>query len=187
MGEVKARGRAGHSPLPRRANAALARAAGLSLVEALAAMFVLAVGAVGVAGLQGAALAANRAALHRSEAVYAAVDLLERARANPAASYAVALGAAPPAFRDCIAASCSPAQLAAFDLATWKCGLGASQGSAACVAAQTAMAGFAPAQPGLPQGDGGVSVGADGVLAITVQWRAPGAAAPVRITFRGAL
>lgn len=159
---------------------------GLSLVEALVALFVLAVGAVGIAGLQGAALAANRAALHRSEAVYAAVDLLERARANPAASYAIALGAAPPAFRDCISASCSPAQLAAFDLATWKCGLGAGQDGATCLGAQTALAGFAPAQPGLPEGDGGVAAGADGALTITVQWRAPGLSAPARIVLRGA-
>ena len=153
-------------------------------MEVLAALLLLATGAAGSAGLQHAALRANRAALHRSEAVYAAADMLERTRANPAAAYNIAIGAAPPSFRNCIDASCRPAELAAFDLATWKCALGAWQGGAGCAAAEAALASFAPSQPGLPEGDGSVAAGANGAVAVTVQWRAPGSAAPARITLR---
>ena len=161
-----------------------AGALGLSLIETLTAMFVLSVGALGLAGGQSAALAANRAALHRSEAVAAAADIIERARANRGANYAVALGAAPPAVPDCVASACSPAELAAFDLGTWKCAFGAWQTEPACAAAQTVLAGFAPAQPGLPDGDGSVAIGPDGAVLVAVQWQERGAANPVRIALR---
>ena len=161
-----------------------AGALGLSLIETLTAMFVLSVGALGLAGGQSAALAVNRAALHRSEAVAAAVDIIERARANRGANYAVALGAAPPAAPDCVAGACSPAELAAFDLGTWKCAFGAWQTEPACAAAQTVLAGFAPAQPGLPDGDGSVAIGPDGAVLVAVQWQERGAANPARIALR---
>ena len=147
-------------------------------------MFVLSVGALGLAGGQSAALAANRAALHRSAAVAAAADIVERARANPGAAYDIALGATPPAVPNCVAAACSPAELAAFDLGTWKCAFGMWQTAPACAAAQAVLAGFVPAEPGLPEGDGSVAIGPDGAVLVAVQWQERGAANPVRIVLR---
>lgn len=173
--------------LPAVANTGGRGARGLSLIETLTAMFVLSVGALGLAGGQSAALAANRAALHRSAAVAAAVDIIERARANPGAAYDIALGAGPPAVPNCVTAACSPAELAAFDLGTWKCAFGTWQTAPGCTGAQALLAGFAPAEPGLPDGDGSVAVGVDGIIAVTVQWRARGGADPVRIALRTGL
>ena len=156
---------------------------GLSLVETLTAMFVLAVGALGLASGQGVAVAANRAALHRSEAVAAMADIIERARANPAGNYDTPLGGAPPAFRDCIASACTPAQLAAFDVATWKCALGAWEDAAPCVAAQAALAAFAPAISRLPEGDASFTT-SGGEAVVVVQWRARGRPNPVQVRLR---
>ena len=153
-------------------------------METLTAMFVLSVGALALAGGQGAALAANRAALYRSEAVAAAADIIERARANPGAVYGTALGAAPPTVPNCVAAACSPAELAAFDLGTWKCAFGSWQAAPGCAAAQAVLAGFAPEQPGLPDGDGSFATSAAGDIVVTVQWRARGQPNPVQITLR---
>ena len=163
--------------------AAWGASTGLSLVETLTAMFVLAVGALGLASGQGVAVAANRAALHRSEAVAAMADIIERARANPAGNYDTPLGGAPPAFRDCIASACTPAELAAFDVATWKCALGAWEEAAPCVAAQAALAAFAPAQSRLPEGDASFTA-SGGEAVVVVQWRVRGRPDPVQVRLR---
>lgn len=59
---------------------------GFTLVEVLVALFIIAVGILGVMGLQLSTLQANQSASHRSQAVWAASDILDRMRANRTAA-----------------------------------------------------------------------------------------------------
>mgnify|MGYP006188879267 FL=1 len=100
------------------------RQRGFTLIEILVAVVVLVVGVLGVVVLEVTSKRGTFDALQRSTATSLAEDILERMRANPNAvrtnSYNLVLGEgliAPPAV-DCVGinASCSAAQLAAFDL-----------------------------------------------------------------------
>lgn len=151
---------------------AAGRCRGNSLMEVLAAVLVVGVAALGVAKLELLNGQTNRAALERSMATLLADDMIERLRANPEAAYAaIGEGDSPPAFVDCLAASCAPAQLASFDIAVWKCSLGGWRDAAPCQAAR--QAGALPStdlQPGLPAGDGSVVFAGD-LATVTVSWR----------------
>jgi len=104
---------------------------GVSLIEALVALLVLALGIMGMAGIQTRTLVESRASNSRSVALQLADDLLDRMQANsavrlnpPAISpYVMGWGAAAAPPVDCLAASCTGAQLAAFDLFQWKTSL----------------------------------------------------------------
>lgn len=149
--------------------------AGASLIEVLVALFVVATGALGLAGLQLASAQHNRAAAHRTLAVLLAGDMLERMRVNPGVRYPdVGLGP-PGGVVDCVARPCTPAELAAFDVAVWKCSLGRWNDEAPCVAAR-AIGVLPPLarQPGLPRGDGSISRGPAGAT-VTVAWQGIGA------------
>ncbi len=157
------------TPLPPR------RRAGYSLIEVLLAVLVVGVGALGVAGLQLLSSQNVRAALERSVALLLAEDMLELIRANPDADYVAALGDAPASFADCLASSCTPAELAAFDVALWKCSLGRWHDEASCQGMRIAGLLDAPRrQPGLPAGDGAIAVDAAGVVVVTVTWQSAG-------------
>jgi len=95
-------------------------ATGFTLVETMVALLVVCVGMLGIAALQGQALVAVGTAIRRSTAIDLAGNMAERIRANRTAGPAYA--AAPPA-QSCAdgtpGASCTPAQLAALDLADW--------------------------------------------------------------------
>lgn len=143
---------------------------GLSLMEVLTATVVLAVGASGLGVLQAGALRDSRDALQRTEAIVLASDMLERVRANPGGGYAAALGDGPGA-APCILRACDPRQLADFDVATWKCRLGAWTEAPQCAALRAAGALLPEGQAGLPEGDGAIAVDADGRVRVTVAWR----------------
>ena len=151
----------------------LARTGGVTLTETLVAILVMSTGALGLAGLQAENLRAGRDAYERSVAVQRAADILDRIRANPAAAEgAFEVGAGPPVFQDCLRAACDPRTMARFDVAVWKCALGAWREDAVCVQLRQAgaLAG-ADAMPGLPRGDGAVVVdAATGLVTITVSW-----------------
>ena len=144
---------------------------GLSLLEVLTASLVLAVGVSGLAALEAGALRDGREALQRTEAVVLAADMLDRVRANPAGNYRTGFGDGPPAGLACTVRDCGPDELAAFDVATWKCRLGMWTASQTCAALRGSGALLGPEQPGLPEGDGTVLVSADGQLRVTVAWR----------------
>lgn len=114
---------------------------GATLIEVLISMLVLAVGILGLMGLQINGKRTNYEALQRSAAVSLAQDMINRMRANSNialtgtfldANYdtvtltytggGVGGGqvAAPPADCAAVGAACTPAQLAAFDLANWE-------------------------------------------------------------------
>lgn len=157
---------------PRRHAGRQAAQSGLSLMEVLTATVVLAVGASGLGVLQAGALRDGREALQRTEAIVLAADMLERVRANPGGGHAAGLGDGPGARRSCIFVECDPRELAEFDVATWKCRLGAWTRAPACDALRAAGALLPEGQAGLPEGDGAVAVEADGRVRVTVTWRA---------------
>lgn len=153
---------------------------GLSMIELLVAVLVLAIGVLGITALQMVSLQNNRGALFRAEAVQLAYDMMDRIRANPegavpgAAYDGLAIADAPPGAANCVAGNCSQAQMVTFDQAVWKCSLGNFNANAQCAAFRAA--GVLPPeddQPGLPEGDGSIAVDGAGVVTITVQWTEP--------------
>jgi type IV pilus assembly protein PilV len=102
--------------------------AGFTLVEVLVALFVVALGVAGAAAVQTLAVRAAGEAARMSDGTQLAESLAQRMRANPAAMalpdganpylfFDFEPGAALPPAGSCYgSASCTPAQLAAFDL-----------------------------------------------------------------------
>ena len=155
---------------------------GHSLIEVLVALLVIATGVLGAVALQVASLQGNRAALDRTVASHAAWSMVDRIRANPDAGYDAALDEAPPGSRNCTAAPCTPADLAAFDTAAWKCSLGRWQDETACE--DLTAIGFVPPPGGrLPSGDGAIVTDA-GRVTVTVRWRRAGGEAALTVATR---
>lgn len=158
----------------------LTRVLGFSMTETLVAVLVMGIGVLGVSALQMVSLQNNRSALVRSEAVQLAYDLMDRIRANPigdvpGAAYAdLSIGNPPPSAPNCVARACSQQEMVRFDQALWKCSLGGFEHHATCIAFRDGgvLPGFAQ-QPGLPAGDGAVTVDSAGVVSITVRWLEP--------------
>ena len=93
---------------------------GFTLVEAMVALVVLAVGMLGIAGLYVTTLRSSGGAIYRMQAVNLAADLADRIRANPGGQLAYTL---PAANNNCYGAGsvdCAPALLAANDLFVWQ-------------------------------------------------------------------
>ena len=110
--------------------AASGRQRGSSLIEALIALFVLALGVMSMALVQTQTLVESRTTNLRAVAVMMAEDLSERMQVNLAGrpgfdAYLTDWGppaaVAPPS---CLSQLCTGAQLAAFDLHQWKTNLG---------------------------------------------------------------
>lgn len=101
---------------------------GVSMIESLVAILVLAIGVMGLAGLQTRSLVETRLTNARANALLLANDLSERMRLNRAAAlssvstdrYDLAFGSSiagsPP---DCIANTCTSNNLRTFDLNEW--------------------------------------------------------------------
>jgi type IV pilus assembly protein PilV len=147
------------------------KAAGFSLIELLVAVLIMGVGVLGVTGLQMVSLQNNRDALLRSEALQSAYDIMDRMRVNAAGNYdGVDYGDAPAAPTNCFTSTCSAAQMAAFDIAVWQCGLGEYNTEAECVALRDGT--ILPVvgdQPGLPDGEGSIDIDA-GMATVTIRW-----------------
>ena len=100
---------------------------GFTLVEVLIALLVLSFGLLGIANLQLSGVSKSRVSFERSQAALLSNEIVERIRSNlPAATagnYNLAAGAAAATpSSNCIgvSANCSPADLAAADLAYWQ-------------------------------------------------------------------
>ncbi len=141
------------------------RQRGFTLIEVLVAMLVLAIGLMGVASLQVLGVQGNTSALNKNLAAQLAYDLADRVRANPSVSYAIDFETAPPAPTNCLqaAANCSPAAMATFDLAQWKCAMGTHAAHARCANIMPA------ANMTLPMGDGQIAR-AGSQYRIQVRW-----------------
>lgn len=121
---------------------------GFSLIEVLVAVLVVSVGVLGVAALQLVSLQNNTSALLRTQAFQYAYDIIDRARANPGTSYAIAMDDDPPGVVDCENAECGAAQMRAYDLNTWLTNVAAD----------------------LPSGDGEVAEAGD-MVTVTIRWQ----------------
>ena len=153
------------------------RSSGFTMMELLFAVPVMGIGVLGVTGLQLVSLQNNQEALVRSEAVQLAYDIMDRIRVNPGAGVpgaaydGVALGADPAAPNDCVANTCTVAQMTAFDIALWKCSLGGFNAEDVCQDMRDDdLLPPETEQPGLPNGDGAIVVSGAGVVTVTVQW-----------------
>jgi type IV pilus assembly protein PilV len=103
------------------------RELGVSLIEALVALLVLALGVMGMAGIQTRTLVESRTTNSRAVAIQMADDLSERMQANvairlsnPATNPYVVGWGTPATATDCFSNNCTGAQLAGFDLVQWK-------------------------------------------------------------------
>jgi type IV pilus assembly protein PilV len=93
---------------------------GFTLVEVLVALVVLSIGLLGLAGLQSRGLQFNQGAVMRTQATQLIYDLSDRMRANIKAFETGAYLGAGAATATChTSGGCTPAQMAADDLATW--------------------------------------------------------------------
>jgi type IV pilus assembly protein PilV len=140
------------------------RQSGFSLIEAMVALLVIAVGLLGIAGMQGLAINSNATSRVRSVAALEATSMVSMMRANNAywgvnaASAAVSGGVLGgnatltglgTTVASCLNAVCSPSAMAASDLQRWAAGLAAQ----------------------LPQGAGTVvCTGAPLVCTVSVSW-----------------
>ncbi|PZO16184.1 MAG: type IV pilus modification protein PilV [Burkholderiales bacterium] len=100
---------------------------GTSLLEALVALLVLALGVLGLTRIHVSSMLESRHTTTRSIAVSMATDMMERMRANPApaavnryAAYTTVFGKLDAPNTLCNTSKCQSADLAAFDLWVWK-------------------------------------------------------------------
>ena len=161
----------------------ITKQSGFTMIELLVAVLVMGVGVLGVTGLQLVSLQNNQAALMRAEAAQLAYDILDRIRVNPGtgavagvAYNGIAVGDEPAVPTNCLENTCTTAQMTAFDVAIWKCSLGAYNGEDVCIDIRD-WAGDEVAlppeaqQPGLPNGDGSIAVdGVTRMITVTVEW-----------------
>lgn len=135
-------------------------------MEVLVALAVLSIGLLGMAGMQLFSLKSSHDAYLRTQATLFAYDLIDKMRANRdealAGAYDSALNAIPGVVPNCQTGNCTATQLANYELAEWKCGLGMYAGNASCSAPLNMT-------PILPNGDGTVLRNGN-VFTITVTW-----------------
>ncbi len=97
---------------------------GISLIESLVAIVVMALGILGILGVQMRTLTDTQTSVRRAQAVRLIEDLSERMKVNPNAlidlSAYVSAFSAEPSPGDCQTKNCTHSQLAAYDLGTWK-------------------------------------------------------------------
>lgn len=155
-----------------RALRALKKQAGIALLDALFAFFLLSIGILGVARVHGEAIQQSSSAATQTMADALARQMFERMRLNPAGVTAARYNAVTATVADpaCIgtAGGCTEATLAATDIGEWYASLAAS----------------------LPQGGGSVSGGGHGsVFTVTVTWveNAPGGPVNRQWAVRGRL
>lgn len=93
---------------------------GLSLIEVLVTLLTVSLALLGTVGLQAFSLRLNQGAQFRIQAVLMVADLVERLEANKAGAASGFYLQPGDASKNCVAQSCSQADLAAYDLAQWR-------------------------------------------------------------------
>ena len=145
---------------------------GFTLMEILVTLLVLSIGLLGLAGMQVFSLTSNYDAYLRTQATFFAYELIDKLNANRSealsGSYDTTLSSIAGSVTNCQSntATCSPNQLAVFEVTQWKCALGSYQGNAVCNAPLDMT-------PILPNGDGTVTR-SGGQLTVSVQWQGRG-------------
>lgn len=100
---------------------------GITLLESMIAIVLVALGVLGILGMQLRTLADTQTSVRRAQAIRLIEDLSERVKANPSAlvagvmqGYETDWGDVEGAVPDCAAAACTPADMARADMAQWK-------------------------------------------------------------------
>ena len=101
---------------------------GMSLLESLVAIVVMALGILGILGVQMRTLTDTQTSVRRAQAIRLIEDLSERMKVNPNAlgninNYTGGWTTTPPtaaAAKNCASVPCSHGELATYDLAEWK-------------------------------------------------------------------
>ena len=93
---------------------------GFSIIEVLVTLLTASLALLGTVGLQAYSLRLNQGALFRIQAVLLVADLAERLEANKAGAVAGLYLQPGDSTKNCVAQPCSPADLAAYDLAQWR-------------------------------------------------------------------
>ncbi|WP_313314173.1 type IV pilus modification protein PilV [Pulveribacter sp.] len=98
---------------------------GITLIESLVAIVVMALGILGVVGVQMRTLSDTQNTLRRAQAIRLMESLGEQMKVAPNAlasldAYVTGWGTPPAAAADCETQACSQAELAAYDLRQWK-------------------------------------------------------------------
>ena len=98
---------------------------GITLIESLVAIVVVALGILGILGVQLRTLADTQTGVRRAQAIRLIEDLSERTKVNPSslgniAAYTAGWGSAPAAPTDCGSATCTTDDLARYDINRWK-------------------------------------------------------------------
>lgn len=100
---------------------------GITLLESMIAIVLVALGVLGILGVQLRTLADTQTSVRRAQAIRLIEDLSERMKANPSAlvagvmqGYETGWGDVEGAVPDCAAAACTPADLARADMVQWK-------------------------------------------------------------------
>ncbi len=141
--------------------------AGFTLIEVLIAVVILAGGLLGLAALQATTLRNNQSAYFRSLATQLAYDISDRMRSNRAGVIAGVYNDAAASNDNCEVNTCTPAQMAGYDMARWHgaAGLGQLPGGAGVVCIDSSPLDVPDATPAANGCDG---VGND--YAIKIWW-----------------
>lgn len=98
---------------------------GISLIESMVAIVVMALGILGILGVQMRTLSDTQTGVRRAQAIHLIEDLSERIKLNPNAllnigSYTMAWGTNPTGAPDCKSITCTATQLIQYDMQEWK-------------------------------------------------------------------
>ncbi len=124
------------------------RISGFSLLEVLVTVVILTLGMLGVAGVLLLVHKNNASSYMEQQAVQQAYDILDRMRANRSAALNGDYAATPPASMpspDCATATCTPAQMAQYDLWQWNSDLQANLPAASATVSMITPAGVSSA------------------------------------------
>ncbi len=156
---------------------------GISLIEVMVAVLIMAVGILGMVGLQVTSLQLNRGALMRAEAMQLGNDILDRVRANPTGSYDdIGFDDDPPTSNNCVTNPCSTSQMADYDVAQWKCSINSVDidGDTYAICSTLGITGS------LPAGAGAIDI-TDEVTTVQVRWESGSEGQTSTVTLRGRL
>ena len=156
---------------------------GFTLIEVMVAMLIVSVGILGVAGIQLVSLQQNQSAMLNSEALMVGNTILDRIRANAQSDYGGVDYTDVPtaAARNCITSSCSPAEMAVYDIAQWKCSINSTLEPVANTSHPVCLS--LATEGKLPDGNGRIVKAIDSYT-VTIEWRDDRAGARREISLR---